>query len=87
VRDAKEAQTLANKGSFVVVVYESPDVRKPGHIAIVRPSIKSGAELAEEGPEVIQAGQHNHNSTSVKDGFRSHPGAWPDGVRYYMHQP
>jgi hypothetical protein len=85
-RDAKEAQTLANKGAFVVVVYESPDAHKPGHIAIVRPSIKSSGELAEDGPEVIQAGQHNHNSTSVKNGFRSHAGAWPDGVRYYVHQ-
>jgi len=86
VRDAREAQALANKGSFVVVVYESPDAHKPGHIAIVRPSAKSSGELAEEGPEVIQAGQHNHNSTSVKNGFRSHPGAWPGGVRYYMNR-
>ena len=85
-RDAKKAQILANQGALVVVVYESPDDHKPGHIAIVRPSTKSSGELAEEGPEVIQAGQHNHNSTSVKNGFRSHPGAWPDGVRYYMHR-
>lgn len=84
-RDAKKAQILANQGALVVVVYESPDDHKPGHIAIVRPSTKSSGELAEEGPEVIQAGQHNHNSTSVKNGFRSHPGAWPDGVLYYMH--
>lgn len=85
VRDAQEAQTLANQGNLAIVVYESPDPRKPGHIAVVRPSGKSGLKLAESGPQIAQAGQLNYSSTSVKIGFRAHAGAWPDGVRYYMH--
>jgi hypothetical protein len=32
---------FANHGALVVVVYETPDSQKPGHIAIVRPSEKS----------------------------------------------
>jgi hypothetical protein len=85
VRDAKDAQTLANQGDLVVVVYESPDAHKPGHIAIVRPSGKSRERLEESGPQITQAGQQNYISTTVKNGFRVHAGAWPDGVRYYMH--
>jgi hypothetical protein len=85
VRGAKEAQTLANQGALVVVVYESPDPKKPGHIAVVRPSEKSSLRLTESGPQVAQAGQQNYTSTSVKIGFHVHAGAWPDGVRYYMH--
>jgi hypothetical protein len=85
VRDAKEAQALANQGSLVVVVFQSPDAHKPGHIAIVRPSTKSSERLEESGPQITQAGQQNYISTTVKNGFRSHAGAWPDGVRYYMH--
>jgi hypothetical protein len=84
-RDALSAQTLANQGDLVVVVYESPVSQRPGHIAIVRPSEKSGLQLAESGPQITQAGQQNYASTSVKIGFQAHAGAWPDGVRYYMH--
>jgi hypothetical protein len=57
----------------------------PGHIAIVRPSEKSARALAENGPEIIQAGEHNHHKTNVRIGFENHPGAWPDGVLYYAH--
>jgi hypothetical protein len=85
LRDPREAQTFANLGALVVAVYESPDSQKPGHIAIVRPSQKSSVQLEESGPQIIQAGQRNYTSTSVKIGFLAHPGAWPDGVRYYMH--
>jgi hypothetical protein len=37
------------------------------------------------GPQIIQAGTHNHNSTNVRIGLSSHPGAWPGGVSYYAH--
>ena len=56
-----------------------------GHIAIVRPSEKSARMLEENGPEIIQAGEHNHDRTNVKTGFANHRGAWPDGVLYYSH--
>jgi hypothetical protein len=81
----QQAQSLANQGSLVLVVYASPDPHVPGHVAIVRPSEKSAHELEENGPQIIQAGTHNHNSTDVRIGFSSHPGAWPDGVGYYVH--
>ena len=41
--------------------------------------------LDENGPEITQAGQRNYVKTSAKVGFEHHPGAWPDGVRYYAH--
>jgi len=85
VRDGREAQTLANLGSLVVVVFANPDAKKPGHVAIVRPSEKSTRALADDGPQIIQAGTHNHNSTVVRIGFQNHPGAFPGGVRYYVH--
>lgn len=85
VRDMREAQHLANKGQLVVVLYQNPDIHVPGHIAIVRPSEKSASALERDGPEVIQAGQHNHTKICVRIGFENHPGAWPDGVRYYVH--
>lgn len=83
--DAREAQTAANRGDLAVVVYANPDPDKPGHIAVVRPSDKSEHDLRREGPQIIQAGEHNRNSTVVKLGFKNHPGAWPDGVRYFTH--
>jgi hypothetical protein len=81
----QQAQSLANQGKLVVVVFANPDRRVPGHVAIVRPSEKSVHALEDNGPEIIQAGTHNHNSTNVRIGFSSHPGAWPDGVSYYAH--
>lgn len=85
VPDMHKAQHLANAGNLVLVLYQNPDQHVPGHIAIVRPSEKSARALEEDGPEVIQAGQHNHAKICVRIGFENHPGAWPNGVRYYMH--
>jgi hypothetical protein len=87
VKDAHEAQSLANRGNLVVVVYESPDPQRPGHIAIVRPAHRIERLLKENGPEIMQAGQKNYNKTSTKVGFLAHPGAWPEGVVYYSHAP
>jgi hypothetical protein len=84
-RDAHEAQSLANRGNFVVVVFESVDPHRPGHIAIVRPAHRPARLLDENGPEITQAGQKNHTKTSTKVGFLAHPGAWPGGVLYYAH--
>ncbi len=84
-KDAHEAQSLANRGNLVVIVYESPDPHRPGHIAIVRPALRPTRLLDENGPEITQAGQKNHTKTSAKVGFLAHPGAWPAGVLYYSH--
>lgn len=85
VKDAQGAQSLANRGNLVVVVFESPDAHRPGHIAIVRPAHRPARLLEQHGPEIIQAGQTNYTKTSTKVGFQAHAGAWPDGVLYYAH--
>jgi hypothetical protein len=85
VRDQREAQSLANRGSLVLVAFPNPDRDKPGHVAIVRPSDKTMRALLKDGPQITQVGTHNHTSTVVRIGFSSHPGAFPDGVRYYVH--
>jgi hypothetical protein len=85
VEGARDAQSLANRGELVVIVFESSDPHRPGHIAIVRPAHRPTRLLEENGPEIIQAGQKNHTKTSAKVGFLAHPGAWPDGVLYYAH--
>jgi hypothetical protein len=81
----REAQHLANQGQLVIVVFANPDTHRPGHAAIVRPSDRTARLLEENGPEVIQAGQHNHDHISVRIGFENHLGAWPNGVRYFTH--
>ncbi|HEY2434622.1 MAG TPA: hypothetical protein VGI12_18255 [Vicinamibacterales bacterium] len=85
IKTAKDAQTLANAGSLVAIVYENPDPHRPGHIAIVRPALRSERLLEENGPEITQAGVRNYLKTSTKVGFEHHPGAWPEGVRYFAH--
>jgi hypothetical protein len=85
VSEMREAQHLANQGNLVLVLFQNPDKHVPGHIAIVRPSEKTLKALQENGPQIIQAGNHNHASTTVRIGFLNHPGAWPEGVLYYAH--
>jgi hypothetical protein len=86
VNGATAAQAEANRGNLVLVVFANPNQHEPGHVAIVRPSEKSIDALQRDGPQIIQAGQHNHVSTVVRVGFANHAGAFPDGVRYYVHQ-
>jgi len=85
MESAKAAQSRANLGELVVIVYQSPNPKKPGHIAIVRPSLKTQSELDRDGPQVTQAGTHNHNDWNARDAFHGHIGAWPDGVQYFSH--
>jgi hypothetical protein len=85
VADMRKAQRLANEGNLVLALYQNPDKHVPGHVAIVRPSEKSSEAMEENGPELIQAGEHNHSKINVRIGFENHPGAWPDKVLYYMH--
>jgi hypothetical protein len=87
LRDAREAQAAANRGELVVASYQNHHDDKPGHIAIVRPSDKSEAQILAEGPQIIQAGGRNYASTSVKAGFAGHPSAFKhDEIIYYAHR-
>jgi len=85
----RDAQAAANQGEFVVAVFENPDPHRPGHIAVLRPSEKTQAELDRDGPQEAQAGSDNAVSTVIAEGFRHHPGAWQQGeggaIRYFAH--
>jgi hypothetical protein len=85
VKSAVDAQRRANQGELVVAVFGEANPERSGHIAIVRPSEKGETRIREEGPQIIQAGAANHNSTSLAEGFKHHKGAWPGGVRFYAH--
>lgn len=86
VKSAEEAQRLANHGQLVVAAFENPDQRHAGHVAIVRPAIHGAQHLHDVGPQIIQAGPHNYNSTSLAHGFKHHPLAWGNRyVRFYAH--
>lgn len=85
--DMRQAQTLANQGHLVLAAFPSPHPRKPGHIAIVRPAELSAAQLQTDGPQITQAGQQNFLSTTTRQGFRLHRGAWPEGIRYFGVRP
>lgn len=88
--DLVEAQTLANQGWLVLASVENPNPHRPGHIAVIRPSTKTMALLLAHGPQEAQAGEVNHLSTTVAQGFRVHPGAWQPGgtgtLRFYAHK-
>ena len=87
LKDGFEAQNAANAGELVVASYHNHHDDKPGHIAIVRPSAKSTEAIAEEGPDVVQAGEHNYNVVSIKKGFAGHPAAWRDNeIEYFAHR-
>jgi len=87
VPDGFAAQAAANDGDFVVAIYKNPRAKKPGHIAVIRPSLRTGAELNREGPEVTQAGLHNHLDTTLAAGFADHRRALRDHlIRFYRHE-
>jgi len=56
VADGAQAQALANQGWFVIASYRNPVPTQHGHIAIVRPSDKSAAQVSAEGPQIIRRG-------------------------------
>jgi len=82
-----KAQELANEGELVVVTCKNPNPAMPGHIAIVRPCTKSDQEILAEGPQVIQAGAENHVSTTVREGFKNHHGAFENHQLLYFAHP
>lgn len=79
------AQNSANAGNLVLAVYKNHSLDKPGHIAIVRPSIKTEAAIIADGPQITQAGGHNFTSTTVRQGFADHPTAFLGEIQYYEH--
>jgi hypothetical protein len=84
-----KAVAEANLGHLVVASYFQPPHGKqprPGHIAIVRPSEKPPALFATEGPDVIQAGGHNHRLVPLRDGFAAHRDGWQHGsIEYFSN--
>jgi hypothetical protein len=89
VKTPTEAQNRANQGEIVVVTFPDPQ-EKPGHIAIVKPSQKSQVLIQNEGAQIIQSGQRNFESISLREGFALHRGVWISSDRYnvkfYAHQ-
>jgi len=86
VKDGFAAQDIANRGRLVIAVYRNHELKKSGHIAIIRPSTKGDAEIQAEGPQITQAGGTNRNSAPLKTGFSNHPDAFAKSeVRYYSH--
>jgi hypothetical protein len=85
--NALDAQNHANTGLLVVAVNRNHDPARPGHIAIVRPSDKSAAEVMDDGPQITQAGLRNYRSIALRQGFAGHPAAWDVAreVRFYAH--
>jgi hypothetical protein len=77
-----DAQHIANVGA--VVVASLKEASGSGHIAVVRPSTKSDAEILTNGPQECQSGIYNYNSTDVKTGFALHEDSL-DRVLYYGH--
>ena len=86
VKSPVAAQDEANKGRVVVAVYKNPDPKKHGHIAIVRPGTLTPEEIAKAGPMIIQAGGHNYESATLKQGFANHPDGFAKGtIAFYAH--
>lgn len=84
---SERAIARANAGHLVVAVYFQPpdgDRQRAGHIAIVRPGDKPPGLVQAEGPDVTQAGGHNHRIASLREGFVSHKAGWRDGTIEYF---
>jgi hypothetical protein len=82
-----EAQSRANLGWLVVASYKNPDPAKHGHIAIVRPSAKTWDAVLADGPQIIQAGSTNYNSTTLQVGFKGHPTALKKNqIQFFAHR-
>lgn len=74
----EEAQQVANLGKPAVAAWDSHS-SEAGHVAVVRP----GNFDPDRGPTIAQAGGHNYNRTTVKQGFGARR---MDQVRYFIHE-
>jgi hypothetical protein len=77
------AQHQANAGVLVMASYKSSS--GSGHIAILRASNRTDADVNGTGPEECQSGEYNFGDTNVSTGFNQHAGAFPNGIKYYGH--
>jgi hypothetical protein len=77
------AQHLANIGGLVVASYSNS--AGSGHIAILRPSNRTDANVNTFGPEECQSGDYNYADTNAVTGFSEHPGAFPNLITYWGH--
>ena len=66
------AQRLANLGHLVIASFRASEAHTPGHLAVVRVSEKSLAQLQADGPDVISAGAQNALRASVREAFDVH---------------
>jgi len=86
VTSMQQAQELANDGHLVVAACRNPKPNSHGHIAILRPSTKTDAQIVAEGPDIIQAGAHNYVRASLKQGFKYHPEELKNGkILFFEH--
>jgi len=82
-----EAQQRANRGEWVLAVYKARKEGSHGHIAVVRPAVRTAEEIDADGPQITQAGKHNHQSATLAVGFDQHRDAWGGAraVRFFAH--
>ena len=78
--DARAAQAAANRGELVVAVRVNPEANGNGHIAFVRPSLKTSDELAAEGSEATQAGFHNFTDGKLGRGMTASAAFYAHGL-------
>ena len=71
------AQQYADNGLVVVAVAKNPERSKPGHIALVLPSIQDSSTLQNKGPVLIQASIINADSIPFRRAFARHISDWP----------
>ncbi|MEY3949973.1 MAG: hypothetical protein RJB43_1328 [Verrucomicrobiota bacterium] len=84
MKDGAAAQAAANDGRLVLASLKNPDPTKSGHIAIVRPGNKDAELLAQEGPDIMQAGGTNALRTTLRKGFGNHKKEY-DQIAFYAH--
>lgn len=84
LKDGAAAQSAANDGRLVLASLKNPDAARPGHIAVVRPGTKAAELLAQEGPDVMQAGGTNALRTSLRRGFGNHKKEY-DQIAFHAH--
>jgi hypothetical protein len=84
LKDGAAAQAAANDGRLVLASLKNPDPTRPGHIAVVRPGAKDAGLLAQEGPDVMQAGGTNALRVSLRKGFGNHKKEY-DQIAFYAH--
>jgi hypothetical protein len=77
------AQHMVNTGLLVMASYKASG--GSGHIAVLRASNRTDAEVTATGPEECQSGTFNFADTNIVTGFDQHAGAFPSGIKYYGH--